>query len=679
MKLYEISEPGRSPNPHQDMASDVIGIDLGTTNSLVAIFTNNTAQIISDQNGNILPSVVHFNEQGDIISTSDAFITEHTQMISTEWQEKSNLEAAATQQYLSIAGFSTLTNSSCESNRVYKVKSFKRLIGKSLAETKALALDKFFNLDTHSIDIARVKVQDKSYSAIELSSIILKQLKNKAEQALGKNITKAVITVPAYFNDIERQATKEAAILAGLDVMRLINEPTAAALAYGLDQKVSGNYIVYDLGGGTFDISILALKEKIFHVIATKGDTNLGGDDFDHLIAGYLAKKYSITLGNKQALAVARKLKETLTTNDNAQIDNYKLTTHELEQLSKPLINKTIKLLLQAISDANLEEEQINGIILVGGSTRMPIIQQALKENFDITILDNLNPDEIVAKGAAIQAHNLAYGSDSLLIDVIPLSIGIELMGGIVERIIPRNSTIPASFHYEYTTYQDGQTAMIFNIVQGERELAQDCRLLGKFTISGIPPMKAGMAKIQVKFVIDADGILTVIATEKSTGKSQTIHVSPGQGLHNAQIREMLISSIEKSEEDFIQRKLIESRVEAERVIMALESIIKEDIDLVSENEAKQIKDRLTILKKSIISADSEQISADMQQLEEVSEVLIEQKFSKQFGKAFKGKSLAELNRSLLNSKTANQVQGAYGTETRNGHAVHEDPNIGAT
>lgn len=554
MALLQIHEPGQS-NETEASEEIIIGIDLGTTNSLVAIIENEKVKIFADENGrDILPSVVKY---GDV-----------------------------------------------------EIHSIKRLMGKGK-------------------DV-RVDAGDRKIRPEEVSSEILKQLKKIAEKNLGKEIKKAVITVPAYFDEAAKNATKLAANLANLEVVRLVNEPTAAALAYGLDNSSEGIYCVYDLGGGTFDVSILKMQKGVFKVLGVSGDNHLGGDDFDDAIA----KKLGVSR------AESRKIKEELS-QQSSVVNRQSITRDEFEKLISEKIEKTITLTKNLIEDLELSAEEIKGVILVGGSTRIPLVRKKLAEIFsEEKVLTNLDPDRVVAIGAAWQAHNLSGAGKNLLLDVTALSLGIEMMGGITDKIIQRNSTIPIAKAKEFTTYADNQTGMKLHIVQGERELAKDCRSLAEFEIKNIPAMKAGMARIQVTFKVDADGLLTVSAEEKITGKKQQIEVRPTFSLDQNEIKKMLLDSLKNSQADIENRLLIEAATEAMQDVV----IIKKDLENFNGAEKKIIAEKLEILEKLIAEKTSrDAILLAQQELGKAAENLVLEKVNTVLKEKIAGKKVDEV------------------------------------
>lgn len=627
MALLQISEPGLSPAPHQHKLA--VGIDLGTTNSLVATVRSGMSTVLHDEHGHaLLPSVVRYLQ--------DSIIVGH--------------EAQAAQSL----------------DPVNTIVSVKRFMGRALHDiTDRAHIPYHFVENDSSQGILEIKTRAGLKSPVEISAEILKNLKARAEKALGGELTGAVITVPAYFDDAQRQATKDAARLAGLHVLRLLNEPTAAAVAYGLDNAAEGVYVIYDLGGGTFDISILRLSKGVFEVLATNGDSALGGDDFDHRIFCWVLDQVRSKTKDfkplseedtRLLLTKARQAKEWLTDNHEANIVcklsngalvDETLSVAQFVTLTEHLVIKTLSPTRKAMRDAGLSIDEIKGVVLVGGATRMPHIRHAVQAFFEQEPLTNLDPDKVVALGAAIQANVLAgnrSGDELLLLDITPLSLGLETMGGLVEKVIPRNSTLPIARAQDFTTYKDGQTAMAIHVVQGERELVSDCRSLARFELRGIPPMAAGAARIRVTFQVDADGLLSVSAREQTNGVEANITVKPSYGLNEDQITSMLKDSFGAAESDKAARMLREAVVDAQRLIEAIQAALAEDGDtLLNADERQQIQTHIDTLLALCQGTDSHAVKQASDALNHATEDFAAKRMDASVQKALAGKNLDSL------------------------------------
>ncbi|MDP1691051.1 MAG: Fe-S protein assembly chaperone HscA [Burkholderiaceae bacterium] len=619
MALLQISEPGQSPDPH--MRRIAVGIDLGTTHSLVAAVRHGVAECLPDAQGcAILPSAVRYLEGGRCAIGAEALAAQADDPLNT-------------------------------------VVSVKRLMGRALADVAGHTKLPYRFVDRPGM--VAIDTREGAKTPVEVSAEILAALRQRAEDSFDSDdLFGAVITVPAYFDDAQRQATKDAARLAGLNVLRLINEPTAAAVAYGLDNASEGLYAVYDLGGGTFDISLLRLAKGVFEVVATGGDTALGGDDFDAALAEWAltrAKRAVTTAHDRRAVLVAaRAAKETLTDADEATLAcmladgpmDVTVSRAQFNALAKPLIDKTLIAARRMLRDARLPREEVQGVVLVGGSTRMPAVRTAVGEWFGRAPLTNLNPDEVVAVGAAIQANQLAGNAadgEILLLDVIPLSLGIETMGGLVERIVERNSTIPTAKAQDFTTYQDGQTALVLHVVQGERELVADCRSLARFELRGIPPMVAGAARIRVSFVVDADGLLQVSARELSSGVESAIAVKPSYGLADDDIARMLREGFAQADTDAAERSLREVRVDADRLVLAIRSALAVDGDLLTGPERAAVEGQIAATQRSAQSQDQRAIDAAVKALAAATEAFAAARMNRGIRKALAGRSVEDL------------------------------------
>jgi molecular chaperone HscA len=620
MALLQISEPGMSTEPHQHRLA--VGIDLGTTNSLVATVRNGVPLCLQDEDGKaLLPSVVHYLADGQIVVGRKAHASQASDPRNT-------------------------------------IVSVKRFMGRGLKDVAHVETMPYDFVDAEGM--VRLRTVQGVKSPVEISAEILKDLRLRGERSLGGELTGAVITVPAYFDDAQRQATKDASRLAGLNVLRLLNEPTAAAIAYGLENAAEGVYAVYDLGGGTFDISILRLSRGVFEVIATNGDAALGGDDFDHRLFCWILDNAGISLpsdrDSRRLLMKAREVKERLTLDESVPIEMTLDSGDEVDliidravfvELTRHLVTKTLKPLKKALRDAGLEQGDVKGVVMVGGATRMPHVQQAVGEFFGQTPLTNLDPDTVVAVGAAMQANvlagNRAAEEEWLLLDVIPLSLGIETMGGLVEKIIPRNSTIPTARGQDFTTFKDGQTAMSFHVVQGERELVSDCRSLARFELRGIPPMVAGAARIRVTFQVDADGLLSVAAREMTTGVEARVEVKPSYGLADDEIANMLKAGFEHAQNDMELRGLKEQQVEAARVIEATEQALAQDGTLLSDAERRELDAAIAALRAASEGQEARAIKIQLEVFNRASNEFASRRMDKSIRGALAGQKIDEI------------------------------------
>jgi molecular chaperone HscA len=615
VNLLQIHEPGQTPLPHAETLA--VGIDLGTTHSVVAVASDGKPQAICDVQGRtIIPSMVLYEAERGVVGHE--------------------------------------ARKAYGEGKAGVIASIKRLMGKAAADVSPIAGQLPYALDTECEGMVRVVAGDHVLTPVEVSADILRHLKDMASNALGHEVTRAVITVPAYFDDAARAATKDAARIAGLEVLRLINEPTAAALAYGLDSQAEGIFAIYDFGGGTFDISILKLAQGVFQVLATAGDTQLGGDDIDHAIAEKMLTKVEIAQGSLspaalgELLILCRSAKERLSSAPEAELNwhgaHIMLSQPMLEAMMQPLIARTLQCCDGALRDAGLTPQAIKGVVLVGGSTRIPYVKQQVEEFFGYPPLDSIDPDLVVAMGAGLQAEALTKGSETLLLDVTPLSLGLETMGGIVEKIIHRNSPIPAAVAQEFTTYKDGQTAMKIHVLQGEREKAEYCRSLASFTLRGIPPMAAGAARIEVRFSLDADGLLTVAAKELMTGTEALVEVKPSYGLEFEEIERMVADSMQHARADITERLLIEVRVEAERAISDVVAAISKDGALLKTGEGAMIDAQIARLRAMIVGDNRERIDHEVHQLNALVGPFAERRMNAAIAAALEGKKVDEVN-----------------------------------
>ncbi|WP_407213294.1 Fe-S protein assembly chaperone HscA [Enterobacter hormaechei] len=616
MALLQISEPGLSAAPHQRRLA--VGIDLGTTNSLVATVRSGQAETLADEQGrHLLPSVVHYQQQGHAV------------------------------------GFDARTNAARDPANT--ISSVKRMMGRSLADIQTRYPHLPYRLQASENGLPMIATAAGLLNPIRVSADILKALAARATATLGGDLDGVVITVPAYFDDAQRQGTKDAARLAGLHVLRLLNEPTAAAIAYGLDSGQEGVIAVYDLGGGTFDISILRLSRGVFEVLATGGDSALGGDDFDHLLADYIREQAGISDRSdarvqRELLDAAIDAKIALSDAQSVTVNvagwQGEITRNQFSELIAPLVKRTLLACRRALKDAGVEASEVLEVVMVGGSTRVPLVRERVGEFFGSTPLTSIDPDKVVAVGAAIQADILVGNkpdSEMLLLDVIPLSLGLETMGGLVEKVIPRNTTIPVARAQEFTTFKDGQTAMSIHVMQGERELVQDCRSLARFALRGIPALPAGGAHIRVTFQVDADGLLSVTAMEKSTGVESSIQVKPSYGLTDGEIASMIQDSMSYAEQDVKARMLAEQKVEAARVLESLNGALAADAALLSAAERQVIDDAAARLSAVAEGNDADAIEEAIKNVDKQTQDFAARRMDKSVRVALKGQSVDEV------------------------------------
>jgi molecular chaperone HscA len=620
MSLLQISEPGQSPEPHQRRVA--VGIDLGTTHSLVAAVRSSAAECLPDGEGRVLlPSVVHYAAGG-----------------AAEVGHAAQARAA--------------------DDPANTIASVKRFMGRGVADVAKYGALPYRFVDAPGM--VAIETAAGLRSPVQVSAEILRALRARAEESLGAELFGAVVTVPAYFDDAQRQATKDAARIAGLNVLRLLNEPTAAAIAYGLDNASEGTFAVFDLGGGTFDLSVLRLTRGVFEVLSTSGDSALGGDDFDQAIAMHWRVSHGLADASgrdtRRLLAAARAVKERLSAAESADAQvtlswgqqlHLGLTRREFEEITAPLVQKALVPTRKALRDAGLAPAQVDGVVLVGGATRMPHLQRAVAAFFGREPLVNLDPEQVVALGAAIQANalagNRAAGEDWLLLDVIPLSLGLETMGGLVEKVIPRNSTIPVARAQEFTTFKDGQTAMAIHVVQGERELVADCRSLARFELRGIPPMVAGAARIAVTFQVDADGLLSVSARESTTGVGASVVVKPSYGLTDDEVAAMLRSGFDHAQADRDARALAEQRVDAEGLVAALRAALAQDADLLGPGERAALEAGIASVEAARQGSDHRALKSAVEALNRLSEPFAARRMDRSVSRALAGRRLDEV------------------------------------
>ena len=621
MSLLQISDPSKTDD---ELKKFVVGIDLGTTNSLVATYYedcdifDDRLKVYKDNSSGLIPSVVSIDQSGNIMVGVEAV---------------NNLD---------------------KTNTTY-ISSIKRIMGLSYQDMKSIEFINDLKIINGKNNLPYIDVYNNRYSAVEISSKILSHLKKIAESQENKSLDGAVITVPAYFNDVQRQATKNAAKLSGINVLRLLNEPTAAALAYGLESEETGSFIVYDFGGGTFDVSVLSLEKGLFKVLSTDGDTNLGGDDIDNILSYWLIDNFLFLKNYKfsKVKEIAKSLKESISSINDDECSSITIDNHDIvlpkkifHELINPILDRTFNIVKNAIFESKLAPADIKNIILVGGSTRIKCIKELLTNKFKCNVLNDIDPDKVVAHGAAIQASLLSGNNKEniLLLDVLPLSLGIETYGGLAEKVITRNTPIPIKLRKTFTTFKDGQSKLLINVVQGERELVEDCNSLGEFILKDIPSMVAGGPRIDVDFQIDADGILSVSATETTTGNSSFIEIKPSYGLTEADITRMINESNNSAEVDVQLRKLNESIVEGKRVIYALEQALKSDgKELLSKDEFNIITDKLQSLKLSITSEDSVLIEKNINELEKESEFYVERRMNNSIKSFIAGKGIDDI------------------------------------